>query len=411
MTAIPRGAGSETATPADHAGAHGGPEELLAGIRVVDLTSIVMGPLATQLLADFGAEVIKVESPAGGDVLRRVGAGPAASRGPLFLQLNRNKSSVTLDLKTIEGKAALLDLVRGADVLAHSMRPRAMTALGLDWPTLRDINPRLIHAGMFGFDQAGPRAEEGAFDDLIQAASGLADLNGRVTDGHPRYTPFNVSDRVVGLLAFGAISAALAGRERTGRGCQVEVPMFETMASLVLGEHLYGESYNPPRGPMGYPRILVPDRGPFPTCDGHVCAMIYTDAQWRGFLKIVGQDGTLTADPRLADIGARTAHAAELFRFVAGHTRQQPTAWWLDRFAEAGLPAAAANRIEDLPHDPQLAAAGLFETVEDPADGSLRLLRMPVRVNGRHSALHGLPPELGADNRPLAPADVEEERT
>ncbi len=392
------------------AGAPPGPESLLAGIRVVDLTSIVMGPLATQLLADFGAEVIKVEMPAGGDVLRRIGAEPDATRGPLFLQLNRGKSSVVMDLKSEAGRTALLDLLRGADVFAHSMRPKAIAALGLDWPSLQAVNPRLIHAGMFGFDQAGPRADDGAFDDLIQAACGLADLNGRVTDGQPRYTPFNVSDRMVGLLAFGAIAAAIAGRERTGLGCQVEVPMFESMAALVLGEHIYGESYVPARGPMGYPRIMVRDRGPWPTLDGHLCAMIYTDAQWRAFLRIVGREQAMAADSRLTDIGARTAHAGQLFDLVASHTRTQRTAYWLDKLAEAGLPAAALNRIEDLPQDPQLRAAGLFETLEDPQDGTLRLIRMPIRVNGRLAPRSGLPPVLGADTARLKASTEEEKR-
>lgn len=374
-----------------------GPETLLAGIRILDLTSIVMGPLATQLLADFGAEVIKVEGPGGGDVLRSVGAGPGSTRGPLFLQLNRNKSSVVLDLKTGGGRAALLDLVRGADVFAHSMRPQAVAALGLDWPQLRAINPRLIHAGMFGFDQAGPRAAEGAFDDLIQAASGLADLNGRVADGRPRYTPFNISDRMVGLMAFGSIATALASRERTGQGCQVEIPMFETMASLVLGEHLYGHSHVPPREPMGYPRIMVPDRGPFPTQDGHLCAMIYTDAQWEAFLGLVGAPDLMASDPRLTNIGARTRNAHALFDLVAGHTCLQPTSFWLEKLTRAGIPATAMNRIEDLFDDLQLQAAQLFETVEDPFEGTLRLIGLPVRVNGRRASNRRLPPVLGAD--------------
>ena len=241
----------------------------LEGVRVLDLTAIVMGPLATQLLADLGADVVKIEPPEG-DVLRKVGAPPGSDRGPLFLHLNRNKRSVVLDLKTAEAREVLLDLASDADLLVHSMRPKAMARLGLDFQALSAVNPKLIYAGLYGFGQRGPYAELGAFDDLIQAISGLADLMGRANDGQPRYVPANLADRTVGLYAFGLIATALFQRERTGLGCELGIPMFETVASLLFGDHLFGQSFEPPTGPMRYPRLMVRDRGPFPTRDGHI---------------------------------------------------------------------------------------------------------------------------------------------
>lgn len=371
----------------------GGP---LAGIRVIDLTSIVMGPLATQLLADLGADVVKVEPPEG-DVLRRIGAPAGSTLGPLFMHLNRNKRSVVLDLKSAEGHATLLDLVRDADVFVHSMRPQAMARLGLGYPDLRVVNSRLVYAGMFGFSQSGPAAEDAAFDDLIQAASGVADLIGRTTDGRPRYVPFNMADRSVGLLAFGAISAALVGRDRTGEGCEVGIPMYETLAGLVLGDHLFGETIMPASGPMGYQRIMVRNRGPYPTADGHICTMIYTDPQWRAFLRVVGLNDDLSAEPRLKDIATRTRHADELFEFISGQTCTRPTAEWIELLTDAGLPAVAMRRIEELLTDPQLAASGFFQEVDHPTQGRIRLMRIPVEIAGWEPQLRHLPPELGAD--------------
>ncbi len=368
----------------------------LAGIRVIDLTSIVMGPLATQLLADLGADVIKVEPPEG-DVLRRIGAPAGSTLGPLFMHLNRNKRSVVLDLKSAQDHAALMDLVGDADVFTHSMRPQAMARLGLGYAELKAVNLQIVYAGMFGFSQSGPAAQDAAFDDLIQASSGIADLIGRTTDGRPRYVPFNMADRSVGLLAFGAISAALAGRARTGEGCEIGIPMYETLAGLVLGDHLFGETALPASGPMGYRRLMVRNRGPYPTADGHICTMIYTDPQWRAFLQLVGRGDDLASDPRLKDIAARTRHADELFEFVAEHTSTRPTGEWIALLTGAGLPAVAMRRVEDLLTDPQLAASGFFEEVDHPTHGRVRMMRCPVEITGHEPQLRHLPPELGAD--------------
>lgn len=366
----------------------------LAGVRVLDLTSIVMGPLTTQILADLGADVIKIEPPEG-DVLRGVGARPGSRLGPLFIHLNRNKRSVVLDLKSSEDRAKFLRLVPGADVVVSSMRPQAMARLGLAAADLRAVNPRLIYAGLFGFGQGGPYAEDGAFDDLIQAISGLADLMGRTTDGRPRYVPANIADRSVGLYAFGLIAAALFRRERTGDGCEIGVPMFETLASLIFGDHLYGETFVPPRGPMGYARLTVRDRGPYPTADGHLCCMIYTDEQWRAFLRLVGRDGALERDPRLTDIAARTRHADAAFALICEETRRRSTADWLAALRQAGLTGVAMRSIEDLLEDPHLAAVGFFQEASHPLEGRLRLMRPPGDWSTPLPGLRYPPPGLG----------------
>ncbi|WP_066469554.1 CoA transferase [Bosea sp. WAO] len=369
-----------------------------AGIRVVDLTAIVMGPLATQLLADLGADVIKIEPPEG-DILRKAGAPPGSDRGPLFVHLNRNKRSVVLDLKKPDDHAALLRLVSGADLLVHSMRPQAMERLGLGYETLAALNPRLIYAGLFGFGQRGPYAEQGAFDDLIQAISGLAELLGRTSDGRPRYVPANLADRTVGLYAFGLMSAALFQRERTGVGCELGIPMFETLASLLFGDHLFGATFTPASSPLGYPRLMVRDRGPFPTRDGYICCMIYTDAQWRSFLKVVGRDPDLSRDIRLSDMTARTVHSDALFEMVSTITRDQPTAHWVATLRKAGLTAVAMRSLEELCDDPHLVATGFFQDATCPDGEKLRLFGPVGDWSNWRPELRHAPPHLGEHTR------------
>ncbi|WP_420102767.1 CaiB/BaiF CoA transferase family protein [Bosea sp. (in: a-proteobacteria)] len=366
----------------------------LAGVRVLDLTAIVMGPLATQVLGDLGADVIKIEPPEG-DVLRRAGAPPGSDLGPLFVHLNRNKRSVVLDLKGAEGKAALLRLAGEADVLVHSMRPQAMARLGLGYEALSAMNHRLIYAGLFGFGQRGPYAEQGAFDDLIQAVSGLADLVGRLSDGRPRYVPANIADRSVGLYAFGLISAALYQRERTGNGCELGVPMFETLASLLFGDHLYGETFRPAHGTMGYPRLMVRDRGPFPTSDGHICCMIYTDAQWRSFLTALGRDPDLAKDPMLSNMTSRTINSEALFTMVSDITRTLPTAHWVATLRAVGLTVVAMRSLEELVDDSHLAATGFFHDARTSNGESLRLFGPVGDWSNWEPAMRHSPPHLG----------------
>jgi crotonobetainyl-CoA:carnitine CoA-transferase CaiB-like acyl-CoA transferase len=350
----------------------------LDGVRIIDLTTVLMGPYATQMLADFGADVVKVEAPQG-DVMRRAGPHGDRAMGPLYLHANRNKRSIVLDLKHALGRKAVLDLCRNADVLTYNIRPQAMARLGLGFDDLRAVNPRLIYAGMFGYGRSGPYAAYPAYDDLIQGASGIPGALQRAGNAEPRYAPMNISDRTVGLYAMGAICAALYARERTGQGQAVDIPMFETMAQFVLSDHLYGETFRPAEGPMGYARLMAPDRRPFQTADGHVCVLLYTDTHWRKFFRIADREAELDSDPRFRDLASRTGHIGELYAIVATEMRRRTTADWLALLGEADIPVAKMNSFEDLLADPHLNAIGFFEETEHPTEGALRGLAVPSR--------------------------------
>ena len=254
-----------------------------------------MGPLATQILGDLGAEVIKIEAP-GGDIMRY--AEPARHRemGHVFLNLNRNKRSLVLDLKQADAAPVLLALVRQSDVLMHNMRPQAMARLGFAWERLREVNPRLVYCSAQGYGQDGPFADRPAFDDIIQGGCGLVALEA-ATGGEARFVPTLIGDKTVGLTMVYAVMAALLQRERTGEGQAVEVPMLETMTAFVMAEHMGGLTFDPPSGEPGYSRMLAPDRRPHRTADGHICILPYTDRHWRDFFLIAGRP-ELADDPR-----------------------------------------------------------------------------------------------------------------
>ena len=367
----------------------------LAGVRVLDITSVVMGPSATQMLAELGADVIKVESPEG-DVVRSIGPqGQEAGLGPLFLGVNRGKRSIALDLKSEAGREALLALAREADVLTYNVRPQAMQRLGLGYETFAKLNPKLLYIGMFGFSQRGRHAASAAFDDLIQAASALPDALTRTTGDVPRYLPFNVGDRMVGLYAFGVIAAALYSRSQTGRGQRVDVPMFETLAAQVLGDHLYGQTYIPARGDCGYPRLLSPERRPYRTQDGYVCCLIYTDAQWRAFLRCIGQEALLDSDPRLASIASRTVHITALYGLVADELAKHSTAYWQERLSANDIPVFPMNTLETLLDDEHLADIGFFRPREHPALGTIREIAVPSEWSGTPPGAVRPAPSLG----------------
>jgi len=360
----------------------------LAGVRVVDMTSVFMGPSATQMLADLGADVVKVEPP-GGDSTRGIGPCAEQKMGPLFLGLNRNKRSLVLDLKTHAGRQALLRLAEGADVLAYNVRPQAMQRLGLDYETLAALNPRLIYVGMFGFSQRGRYASEAAFDDLIQAATGLPQAMAMATGDVPRYLPITIADRSVGLYAFGVISAALFAQARTGKGQRVDVPMFETMVPYVMGDHLYGETFVPARGGFGYPRLLSPERRPYKTKDGYVCCLIYHDHHWRAFLEIIGKPGLYDADPRFANITTRTAHITELYA----------TAEWQDLLKKADIPVFPTHDFSSLVADPHLQDIGFFSEVDHPAVGRIRQMAVPSEWSATPPSIRLQAPTLGQHSR------------
>lgn len=372
----------------------------LAGVKVVDITSVFMGPSATQMLADLGADVIKVEPP-GGDSTRAIGPCGDRKLGPLFLGLNRNKRSIVLDLKAPAGREALLRLATEADVLAYNVRPQAMERLGLGYDTLAQHNPRLVYVGMFGFSQRGRYAPQAAFDDLIQAATGLPQAVAAGTGGLPRYLPITIADRSVGLYAFGVISAALYAQARTGKGQRVDVPMFETMVPYVMGDHLYGETFVPPQGGFGYPRLLSPERRPYRTLDGHVCCLIYHDHHWRTFLKVIGRPELYDSDPRFASITTRTAHITELYALVSDEMAKRTTEEWRTLLEEADIPVFPMHTFASLLDDPHLDDIGFFRETEHPAVGRIREMAVPSEWHGTPPVRRRHAPALGEHSREI----------
>jgi len=370
----------------------------LAGIKIIDLTTVVLGPLATQILGDLGAEVIKIESP-DGDIMRY--AGPARHRemGHVFLNLNRNKRSLILDLKHKDAALVLLALVRQSDVLMHNMRPQAMARLGFGWERLHEINRRLIYCSAHGYGQDGPYADRPAFDDIIQGGCGLVALEGE-TGGEARFVPTLIGDKTVGLTMVYAVMAALLQRARTGEGQAVEVPMLETMTAFVMAEHMGGLTFDPPIGPPGYSRMLAPDRRPHRTADGYICILPYTDRHWKDFFRIAGRP-ELADDTRLADAQTRSHHVAELYALIAECVRDAPTAFWLDQLKSADIPCGPVNPLAELPADEHLAAVDLFPLADHPTEGRIRMVRLPVRFGDADCAVRHPPPRLGEHSREI----------
>jgi crotonobetainyl-CoA:carnitine CoA-transferase CaiB-like acyl-CoA transferase len=375
----------------------------LAGIKILDLTTVAMGPLASQWLGDFGADVIKIEAPCG-DSTRHTGPAVEADMASLYLGANRNKRSVVLDLKRDAARSALLKMVDTADVFMHNVRPQKLEKLGLGPTALQERNPRLVYAGLHGFGESGPYGGRPAYDDVIQGLAGCADLMMRQT-GEPRYFPAIVADKTTGLIATMAILAALNGRHRTGKGSYIEIPMFESMSAFNLQEHLYGCHFDPPRASVGYPRALSLHRRPWKTLDGFVCMLPYTDAHWRAFFE-EADSPQHWQDARFSSIAARTRHIDELYAIAAGIVATRNTHDWLSMCDRAHIPAAQVSSLEALLADPHLAAVGFFQWIEDPVMGRVRFTGVPVLFDGERPSIT-FPPRLGEHTRQvLAEAGV-----
>ncbi|RAI56160.1 CaiB/BaiF CoA transferase family protein [Roseicella frigidaeris] len=368
----------------------------LAGIRVLDLTTVLVGPYCTQLLAEMGAEVTKVEAPEG-DVVRLIGPGRSPGMGCMFITINRGKRSIALDLKRPEARAALLRLAGRADVLVTNIRPAAMARLGLDYPALHAANPRLVYANVLGYGSQGPYAPRPAYDDLMQGAALIAELNAQVSGGEPRYVPLAMADRITGLMAASAVNAALVHQLRTGEGQLVEVPMFETMLSFVLGDHLGGRVFDPPLDAGGYGRLLSPDRRPYRTKDGFVCTMIYNDRQWRVFCAAVGWPDLVSTDPRFASHATRTRHIDAVLAMLAEEFRTRSSAEWLALLEAADLPVTPVHTLESIFEDPHLLATGFFEAEEHPTEGRVTRMAIPVTFSATPTGPRAPSPRLGAD--------------
>ena len=369
----------------------------LAGIKVLDMTTVFMGPYATQILADYGADVIKLEPPEG-DIVRKIVPARNPGMGGLFLLANRGKRSVVLDVKQPQGREAALRLAAQADVMIHNLRPHAMTRLGLSYLDVRAVNARIVYVGVFGFGQDGPYAGRPAYDDLIQGAVGLASLPSRVNGAEPRYVPCALVDRTVALAAVNAVTTALFNRERTGRGQAVDVPMFETMVHLILGDHLYGNAFEPPLGPPGYVRLLAEDRRPYPTKDGYLCAIVYTDRQWFAFFDLIGRP-ELKHDDRFKDMSNRTKRVADVYGFLAEIIATRTTAEWLDAFQQADIPAMQMHTLESVLNDRHLQAIEFFELSEHPTEGKIRQMRNPTTWSATPLVSTRPAPRLGEHSR------------
>ena len=368
----------------------GGP---LQGYKVVDLTSAVVGPLATQVLADHGADVIKVEAPAG-DIMRFLsGRSPSGGMSGKYLHLNRNKRSLVLDLKKRGAYDALTKLIETADVLIWNMRPPAMVRLKLSYEDVSRINPKIIYCGMFGFGQDGRYRDKPAYDSIIQGCSGIAALNYMAT-GEPRYLPMVVADRTVGLIAVQMILMALLHRERTGEGQAIELPMFENMVKSVLEEHMYLRTFDPPLGDVGDPRMTDPQAKPLPTKDGWICISGNTDAQAFAIFDAIGRPD-LKADPRFNTISERFKHTSEYFGIRAEALKKKKTAEWIEIFDRTDVPAMPFQTIEEIMEDPHLSDVGFFEKINHPTEGVIWNMKLPNKLSrgAREDYLHA--PKLG----------------
>lgn len=366
----------------------------LSGIRILDLTTVVLGPFATQLLADLGADVVKVEAPEG-DVLRNITPMRHPGMGHIFLHHNRNKRSIVLDLKRPAGRDALLRLAATADVLIYNVRPQAMQRLRLAYEDVAAANPRIVYVGAYGYGERGRYAGQPAYDDLIQGMSGLPWLTQAAGADRPRYVPTAITDRITGLATVNAVTTALLCRERTGKGQAVEVPMFETVAHMVLGDHLCGRTFDPPVEPLRYERMLAPHRVPYATQDGHVCVLVYNDKHWRSFFKLVGREDLFESDPRFSSQEARSRHINEVYAFVAERMAERTSAEWVRLLKEADIPVAPLHSLDDVIDDPHLADAGFFVMTDHPTEGRLRLMATPSAWSATPPAALRPAPRLG----------------
>lgn len=369
------------------------PKGPLSGVRILDLSAVVMGPYATQILGDLGADVIKVEPPSG-DNLRAVGPMRHSGMGALYLHLNRNKRSIVLDLKSQAGREACLRLAKTSDVLLYNTRPQAMARLGLDYESVAAVNPAIVYVGAYGFGNDGPYAGRPAYDDLIQGMTALPSLYQRNSGDVPRYVPLTLADRAVGMQVAIAVLAGVLEARAGGRGQSIEVPMFEAMAQLVLGDHLGGRTFDRESGEIGYARLLVEHRRPYATADGHISALIYNDKHWARFFDLIGRP-ELKSDSRFADHTARSNNIDAAYRLVSEVIATRSSAYWLEKLAAADIPVAPLYSVEDLLEDPHIRAVEMVRTLEHPTEGTIhspapvgRYSRTPVDIT-RHAPTLG----------------------
>lgn len=371
----------------------------LAGLRVLDLTSVVVGPVCTSRLAQYGAEVIKLESPEG-DLMRGLGGvSPTGEHSGTYLHLNRGKRNICCDLKKSSSQPVIERLVASSDVIIANMRPQALERLELDSASIRSRWPEKIYCLITGYGTAGPYAGDPAYDSVVQAASGITGLT-LARDGQPKYVPMLICDHVVGEIAAGAVLAAVMQQRTSGAGATLEIPMFETMASFVLQEHLAQKSFVPPVGPAGDQRLLNSHNNPVETADGWISCTVNTDKQVRAFLQLVGRDD-LVDDPQFVSVAARARNVAEWFAVRGAPLKGKTTAEWLELFKQADIASKPCHTLETIIDDPHLNEIGFFIPDEHPTEGQTIALQSSLRVDGSPLRLQPFAQPRGWETREI----------
>ena len=371
----------------------------LDGIRVIEFTSVVLGPFACQILGDLGADVIKVEPP-GGDTNRNLGpVKNTEGLAALFLTCNRNKKSIVLDLKSDEGREAALKLIATADVVVHNFRPKAMEKLGLDYQAVKKVNPDIIYCATYGFSKKGPYGDKGALDDSIQAASGVAMLM-KMVEGEPRYLPTIIGDKTTGLNVANAVTSALFHRERKGKGQEIEVPMFETMVSYVMVEHLWGQVFEPPLAPAGYTRLMSKHRRPYKTKDGYIAVLPYWDNHWATFCKLIDREDMIS-DERFINMKSRLENIDITYSETGKALAKRTTNEWLEELSDTNVPHMHVSELDDLMQNQHLIESEFWEMHQHPTEGTLRMPKLPIYFSESPASIRLMPPKLGAHNDEL----------
>ena len=373
----------------------------LKGLKIVDMSTVVLGPFATLNFADMGADVIKIENDEGkftGDMMRMAGDSPTGDLGPIFTALNRNKKSITLNGKVEADKAVIVELLKHADVFFHNVRMAGMERMGLDYEAVKAINPGIVYVHCAGFGQGGEYSHRQAYDDLIQCSSGFASLfEMRGDSGRPLYMPSLVADKTIGLFATNATLAAMYHKEKTGKGQFVEVPMFEAFTWFNMVENLWGETFIPGNGRLGYTRSINPNRKPYPTQDGYIGLVPYNDQQWETLFELGGKTGVFD-DPRFSTYSERTKNTTELYGLIEEIAATKTTDEWLELLDKHNIPAMRYNRIGDVLNDPHLQQVGFWAEREGEKIGKYRTIKHPVLYSESPANIFADPPTLGADN-------------
>ena len=370
----------------------------LEGVKILDLTTVVMGPFATQVLGDFGAEIIKIEEP-GGDLTRVIGPGRNAGMASLYLGSNRNKKSLVLNLKKQEAKSALWKLIRESDILIHNIRPQKIAALGFDPDSVLKSNPQIVYVGLHGYREDGIYGGQPAFDDVIQGQSGIAGAF-QARDNIPNLAPTIVADKSTALLASTGLLAAYIKRLRSGQGSFLEVSMFEGMVGYVMIEHHAGETFIPPIDKAGYARVLSRFRRPHKTKDGYMCILPYTDHQYDKFWQAVDRVD-YASDERFNSIKNRSKNISELYEIIGEIAANLETKVLIEMLTEAEIPCGKVNKLEDLKNDPHLKDLGFFREFEHPTEGLIQVPDSAFRLNRKELPIRHHQPKLGEHSKEI----------